>query len=178
MAGDFCPAIAGLGALQLGPLGAAALAFGVMQVVGAASGGRDPLQPLMHLAQARVGGSEVPEIPFRPVQSSAQLDEILRTAGRPVMLDFYADWCVSCKELERFTFSEPRVRERMSRAVLLRADVTANNSEHRELLRRFGLFGPPGILFFDASGREMAAARTIGFQDSDRFLRTLDAAGL
>lgn len=159
-------------------LGAAALAFGVMQVVGAASGGRDPLQPLMHLAQARVGGSEVPEIPFRPVQSSAQLDEILRTAGRPVMLDFYADWCVSCKELERFTFSEPRVRERMSRAVLLRADVTANNSEHRELLRRFGLFGPPGILFFDASGREMAAARTIGFQDSDRFLRTLDAAGL
>jgi thiol:disulfide interchange protein DsbD len=159
-------------------LGAAALAFGLMQVVGAASGGRDPLQPLMHLAQARVGAAETLELPFRPVQTSAELDEILRTAGRPVMLDFYADWCVSCKELERFTFTDSRVRQRMGRALLLRADVTANDVEHREMLRRFGLFGPPGILFFDAAGRELAAARVIGFQDSDRFLRTLETAGL
>ena len=94
------------------------------------------------------------------------------------MLDFYADWCVSCKEMERFTFTDPAVAQLMSRALLLKADVTANNSDDRELLKRFSLFGPPGTIFFDPQGREIDGLRVIGFQNAERFARTLRAAGL
>ena len=94
------------------------------------------------------------------------------------MLDFYADWCVSCKEMERYTFADPAVQRRLAGAVLLRADVTANNAQDRELLRRFHLFGPPGIIFFDSNGREVAVARLVGFQKTTRFLETLQSAGL
>jgi thiol:disulfide interchange protein DsbD len=165
-------------------LGAAALTVGILQVVGAASGGRDPLQPLGHWTEARAAtsgapGSAAATLMFQPVGNVAQLDDALRSAaGRTVVLDFYADWCVSCKEMERFTFSDARVRQRMSRALLLKADVTANSQEHRELLRRFGLFGPPGMLFFDDKGREIQGLRVIGFQPADRFLQTLGAARL
>jgi thiol:disulfide interchange protein DsbD len=94
------------------------------------------------------------------------------------MLDFYADWCVSCKEMERFTFSDPAVARMMSNALLLKADVTAHNGDDRELLKRFHLFGPPGTIFFDAQGRELDGLRVIGFQSAQRFARTLQAAGL
>ena len=150
--------------------------IGVMQFVGAASGGSDPLQPLEHLrADARTPSSAAG---FAHVHSVADLDRALQTAGRPVMLDFYADWCVSCKEMERFTFSDPAVQARLAGVLLLKADVTANDPSHRELLRRFQLFGPPGTLFFDAQGREIPGTRVIGFQDAARFLQTLQAAGL
>ena len=150
--------------------------FGLLQLVGAASGGADPLQPLAHLASS--GERTRPALTFTPVRSSTELDAALQTAGRPVMLDFYADWCVSCKEMERYTFSDSAVQTRMRGALLLKADVTRNNAEDRELLRRFHLFGPPGTLFFDAQGREVADARVIGFQDRERFLRTLQSVGL
>ena len=94
------------------------------------------------------------------------------------MLDFYADWCVSCKEMERFTFTDPAVQKQLAGALLLRADVTANNAEDRALLRRFRLFGPPGTIFFDAAGHEIGAARLVGFQKSRGFLETLRTAGL
>jgi len=94
------------------------------------------------------------------------------------MLDFYADWCVSCKEMERFTFTDPSVRARLGKALLLQADVTKNTDEDRALLKRFNLFGPPGIIFFDAAGRELERVRVIGFQNAERFGRSLDAAGL
>ena len=94
------------------------------------------------------------------------------------MLDFYADWCVSCKEMERFTFADPAVQKKMAGALLLKADVTANNADDRALMKRFGLFGPPGTLFFDTAGREITAARLIGYQNSAGFLRTLQRAGL
>jgi thiol:disulfide interchange protein DsbD len=150
--------------------------IGVMQFVGAASGGSDPLQPLEHL---RAGtGSPSTGASFAHVHSVADLEQALQTAGRPVMLDFYADWCVSCKEMERFTFSDPAVQARLAGALLLKADVTANDAHHRELLRRFQLFGPPGTLFFDAQGHEIPGTRVIGFQDAARFLQTLHAAGL
>jgi len=112
------------------------------------------------------------------LRNVAELDNALRTVGRPVMLDFYADWCVSCKEMERFTFSDPAVQRKLAGAMLLKADVTANNAQDRELLKRFGLFGPPGTIFFDASGREVAGARIVGFQNSAQFLKTLQSAGL
>jgi thiol:disulfide interchange protein DsbD len=111
---------------------------------------------------------------FVRVASSAELDDKLRAPGRPVMLDFYADWCVSCKEMEKFTFTDARVRERMDRLLLLQADVTGNSEAHRALLKRFSLFGPPGIIFFDAHGREIQGLRVIGYQNADRFLKTLE----
>jgi thiol:disulfide interchange protein DsbD len=110
------------------------------------------------------------------VASVAELDERLRTPGRAVMLDFYADWCVSCKEMEKLTFSDPRVRAELDHMLLLQADVTAANEADRALLKRFSLFGPPGIIFFDAQGRELPGLRVIGYQPPERFLRTLAAS--
>jgi thiol:disulfide interchange protein DsbD len=152
---------------------------GVLQWVGAASGGTDPLQPLAVWASARGrAGATPPTVQFQAVRTVAEFDAAVARAGRPVMLDFYADWCVSCKEMERFTFADAQVRARLGGALLLRADVTANHADDRALLKRFGLFGPPGTLFFDAQGREIAAARVIGYQDAARFLKTLLISGL
>jgi thioredoxin:protein disulfide reductase len=151
--------------------------LGVLQLVGAASGGRDPWQPLRHLASP--GGTQAAKgVHFQRVGSVAELERVVAAAGRPVMLDFYADWCVSCKEMETFTFSDPRVQSALSGALLLQADVTRNSPEDRALLRRFRLFGPPGIVFFDARGRELEGVRVIGFQSAERFLQSLAAAGL
>ena len=116
--------------------------------------------------------------PFVRVNSVAELEQKLQPAGRPVMLDFYADWCVSCKEMEAFTFSDARVKARMERMLLLQADVTANSDAHKALLKRFHLFGPPGIVFFDAQGRELEGLRVIGYQNAARFLKTLDLANV
>ena len=115
---------------------------------------------------------------FDRVASVAELDQRLQSAGRPVMLDFYADWCVSCKEMEAQTFVDPAVRAKLDKAVLLRADVTANSADDKALLKRFGLFGPPGIILFDAQGHEIESARVIGFQDAGRFSASLSGAGL
>jgi thioredoxin:protein disulfide reductase len=161
--------------------------LGVLQFVGVASGGRDPAQPLARLAQARAGGgansgdtSAAPDAGphFDRVTSVAQLDQRLQSAGRPVMLDFYADWCVSCKEMEAQTFVDPAVRAKLDKAVLLRADVTANNDDDRALLKRFHLFGPPGIILFDAQGHELESARVVGFRDAKAFSANLAAVGL
>jgi thiol:disulfide interchange protein DsbD len=92
------------------------------------------------------------------------------------MLDFYADWCISCKEMERFTFVDPRVQQALSNVVLLQADVTANNADDKALLKRFDLFGPPGILFFGKDGKELPV-RVIGFQSADKFVESLARAG-
>lgn len=150
----------------------------VVWLAGAASGGRDVLQPLSHLAQ-RTAGSQVAAaatgpVEFVRVRSNAELDALLAQSSRPVMLDFYADWCVSCREMERFTFSDPGVASRMSQLLLVQADVTENNADDRALLKRFRLFGPPGILFFAPGGAPIADARVIGFQDAPRFAAVLD----
>ncbi len=113
---------------------------------------------------------------FVRVDSVAELDAKLAAPGRRVMLDFYADWCVSCKEMEAFTFSDARVKAQLDRMLLLQADVTANTSEHKALLKRFSLFGPPGIIFFDAQGKELRGLRVIGYQNAERFLKTLQLA--
>ena len=158
-------------------LGIVALALGIAQVVGAASGGRDPLHPLAHLVSTKAQVGRIPT--FQLVRSEAELDlAIKRAAGRPVMLDFYADWCVSCKEMERFTFSDVSISDRLEKALLLKADVTTNSAAERALLRRFKLFGPPGTLFFDSQGQEIAAARVVGFQGARRFGESLSKAGL
>ena len=157
-------------------IGIIALIAGLVYLVGALSGGRDILQPLSGLRVTDSGGASS-ETPFERISGVAELDERIRAAaGRTVMLDFYADWCVSCKEMERYTFSDERVRARFREMVLLQADVTANNAEDVALLRRFRLFGPPGIVFFDRDGREIQGLRVIGFQPADRFVQVLDQA--
>lgn len=113
-------------------------------------------------------------LPFKPVKSVADLDAAIKAAdGKFVMLDFYADWCTSCKEMEKLTFSDSKVKAALQDTVLLQADVTENNDNDQALLKRFGLFGPPGIIFFDKNGAEIRGLRTVGFQDAARFNATL-----
>ncbi len=153
-------------------IGIIALVAGIVFLIGALSGGRDVLQPLSGL---RLGASESGAPRFERVGSSAELDGRLQAAaGRPVMLDFYADWCVSCKEMERYTFTDADVQARMGQMVLLQADVTVNTPEHSALLKRFNLFGPPGIIFFDRRGREIEGLRVIGYQPAKEFAAVLD----
>jgi thiol:disulfide interchange protein DsbD len=169
---DRLPAEAG-GFARFGKaVGILALVAGVALLIGALSGSRDPLRPLAGLA----GEAREAPVAFKRVNSLGELDAQLRSPGKPVMLDFYADWCVSCKEMEAFTFSEARVRQQLERMLLLQADVTENTAGHKALLRRFSLFGPPGIIFFDAQGREIRGLRVVGYQDAERFLKTLELA--
>ncbi|MCC7684393.1 protein-disulfide reductase DsbD [Janthinobacterium sp. FW305-128] len=143
--------------------------LGAMQLVGVASGGRDPLAPLAHL-----GGGQVHAQPFTRVKTVAQLDAALaQLGGKPALLDFYADWCVSCIEMEKLTFVDPAVRAKMGQAVLLQVDVTANDADDKAMLKRFQLFGPPGIIMFNPQGQEIAQSRVIGFQNAATFLTSL-----
>ncbi|MCC7704150.1 protein-disulfide reductase DsbD [Janthinobacterium sp. GW460P] len=143
--------------------------LGAMQLVGVASGGRDPLAPLAHL-----GGGQVHAQAFTRVKTVAQLDAALaQLGGKPALLDFYADWCVSCIEMEKLTFVDPAVRAKMGQAVLLQVDVTANDADDKAMLKRFQLFGPPGIIMFNPQGQEIAQSRVIGFQNAATFLTSL-----
>lgn len=153
-------------------VGVVLLIAGAAMLVGALAGSRDPLQPLAVLRAEASAPVATPR--FEKIGSIAELDARLAGAERPVMLDFYADWCVSCKEMERYTFSDPRVAERMGRMVLLKADVTANTDEHKALMKRFGLFGPPGIIFFDPQGQERKGLRVVGYMEADAFASVLD----
>jgi thioredoxin:protein disulfide reductase len=155
-------------------VGIVALVAGVALLVGALSGSRDPLRPLAGFTQGEIGPGSA--LPWTRVASLGELQQKLSAPGKPVMLDFYADWCVSCKEMEAFTFSDARVRAQLDGMLLLQADVTANSGAHRELLKRFSLFGPPGIIFFDSQGREIRGLRVVGYQNAERFLKTLAVA--
>ena len=121
-------------------------------------------------------GHNISHPTFQRVKTVAELEKLLEQSTRPVLLDFYADWCVSCKEMEAFTFVDPRVVQRMSQMLLLQVDVTANTSDDRALMKKFRLFGPPGIIFFRPGGAERKDVRVVGFQDATRFSLTLDRA--
>ena len=160
-------------------LGAALAIWAAALLVGLAAGSTDPIKPLAVLAArsaaVAAGAPVAPEGPaFAPVASSAELDALLKTSQQPVMLDFYAGWCVSCKEMEHLTFTDARVQARLAQLHLVRADVTANSADDQALLKRFSLFGPPGIIFFDRTGKEIA--RVVGYQAAEAFLRSLDRA--
>lgn len=167
-------------------VGAALAIWAATLLVGLAAGSNDPVKPLAVLAArtvssggtaAAAGTAAAQDGPaFASVRSSAELDTLLKTSGQPVMLDFYADWCVSCKEMEHLTFTDPRVQARLAQLHLVRADVTANNPDDQALLKRFNLFGPPGIIFFDRSGNEIG--RVVGYQSAETFLRSLDRAAV
>jgi thiol:disulfide interchange protein DsbD len=152
-------------------VGALAIVYGVLMLIGALAGRSDPLQPLARLGDTGQGAVSE-HVEFARVKTVGELEQRLsaaRAAGRPVMLDFYADWCVSCKEMERYTFTDPGVQAEFSRALLLQADVTANDEADQALLRRFGILGPPTIVFFGPDGRERAEYRIVGFKPADEF---------
>jgi len=164
---------AGLGRYAGKTLGLVLLTGGLFELVGAASAGQDVLQPLAHLRGTQVAAAaEGKEQKFERIRTLAELDRVLASSPTPVMLDFYADWCVSCKEMERFTFSEPKVEAQMKQVRLLQVDVTANNDEDRALMKKFGLFGPPGIILFK-QGKEVPESRVIGFMAPERFAEHL-----
>ncbi|HEX2198055.1 MAG TPA: protein-disulfide reductase DsbD [Burkholderiales bacterium] len=157
-------------------VGVVALVAGVALLVGALAGSRDLLRPLAGLTSGESSARAGAKLPWTRVASLGELQARLAAPGKPVMLDFYADWCVSCKEMEAFTFSDPKVRAQLDGLLLLQADVTANSEADRALLKRFSLFGPPGIIFFDAQGREIRGLRVVGYQNAERFLKTLSLA--
>jgi len=158
-------------------LGLFSLLLGAAYLIGALSGAQDILRPL-----GTIGRSEatVPStLQFSRIKSVADLDQrISQAKGQTVMLDFYADWCVSCKEMERFTFSDGSVQDLLKPALLLQADVTSYDEVDKALLKRFGLYGPPGILFFNAQGKELTDFRVVGYQNAEQFTKILKATGL
>ena len=161
-------------------LGLLMLLVGIAYLVGALSGARDLLRPLDSVcAVCKADTQTSAPLAFTRINGLADLRQrVAKANGQIVMLDFYADWCVSCKEMERLTFTDPAVQSRLKSAILLQADVTQNSAEDKELLKKFGLYGPPGLLFFDVQGKELADFRVVGYQDAEKFLNSLQRAGL
>ena len=166
-------------------IGVISLLVGIALLIGVLSGSRDILQPLSklnltttspagQLTEASVSTAE--SLPFRKIKTVAELDELVRQSqGRYVMVDFYADWCISCKEMERFTFTDPQVQARLKEVELVQINVTDGTPDDAALLKRFKLFGPPGILFFDQQGIEIPNIKIIGYLDKKDFVSVLDA---
>ena len=156
--------------------GGLAIIYGILLVIGAATGGTNPLQPL---GSVNLGGNtgaaavaSHDELPFQRIKTVADLDREIAAAsqqGKTVMLDFYADWCVSCKEMEAWTFTDDQVRAALSNTVWLQADVTANDAEDKALLDRFGVFGPPTIIFFGSDGQQRHGYEVVGYMKAEVF---------
>ena len=168
-------------------LGLLALLYGLILLVGAALGSDDPLKPLAPLASrggmiganAGTPGPQASTLPFKKIKTLADLDREVAAAAAahtPVMLDFAADWCVSCKEMDHETYTDPAVRTALAKVVLLQADVTANDDDDEALYKRFGIFGPPSIMFFGPDGQELKAYRVVGFLGPQDFLKRLQTA--
>jgi thiol:disulfide interchange protein DsbD len=146
--------------------GVAASLYGVTLIAGFALGGTDPLAPIPAFAGTHR------ELPFRIIKSVSDLDHEVAQAhaqGHTVLVDFYADWCTSCKEMEKYTFTDAGVQSALGGTVLLRADVTRNDADDQALLRRFGIFGPPTIAFYGTDGQERANYRVVGYMKADAF---------
>ena len=171
---DPLPSDANASARFLKGIGIMLLALGLTLVIGAASGAKSPWQPLAGLSSQKSEKTNT-RLAFKRIHNISELEANIQQAkGKVVMLDFYADWCVACKELEEFTFSDSAVKQALKNMVLLQADVTANSAEDVALLNRFKLFGPPGIIFFNQSGKEVAPLKVIGYQPPEDFIKTLN----
>jgi len=151
------------------------LAYGLLLLIGFSIGNNNPLKPLQGLSVNNAQAVEQGLI-FKRVVSLAALETEIQQASinhQTVMLDFYADWCISCKEMEAYTFTDPKVKQALAGVVLLQADVTNNNADDLALLAKFNLIGPPAILFFGSDGKESTVHRVIGYQDAKTFIKTL-----
>ena len=153
-------------------LGVLLLIYGIIILLGLASGNRNVYQPLKGLAGISGTASQVEHLNFKQIKGvdgfNAELERA-NAAGKTVMLDFYADWCVSCKEMEAFTFSDPAVQKALDGVVLLQADVTPNDEKDTELYKHFGIIGPPSIMFFGTDGKENRNYRVVGFMPAEKF---------
>jgi len=160
-------------AFALRAVGVVAGLYGVALAAGGALGGTDPLAPIPAFAAKHA------TLSFRPIHSVADLDREVAQAkarGESVLVDFSAEWCTSCKEMERYTFTDLTVQQALARTVLLRADVTANSADDQALLKRFGIFGPPTIAFYGSDGEERTQYRVVGFMRADDFAERTRAA--
>jgi thiol:disulfide interchange protein DsbD len=159
--------------------GIVAVIYGAALLVGALAGSEDPLRPLQFVnASAGATREQAEATRFIRIKTSADLDREIagaRAEGRPVLLDFYADWCVSCKEMEKYTFPDPAVRAALGNALLLQADVTKVDADDQALMQRFGIVGPPTIVFFAPDGLEQTGRRTVGFKPAAEFAAHLRA---
>lgn len=155
--------------LSIKLIGVIFVGLGLVELSGIAIGSRDVWSPWTSATTSQLAATK-----FKRVKTIEDVELAIRAAnGRIVMLDFYADWCVSCLEMEKLTFSDKRVRAELDQMLLIQADVTANDADDKALLKKYGLFGPPGILFFNASGEEMRDQRIIGFQSAQKFLENI-----
>jgi thiol:disulfide interchange protein DsbD len=156
------------------------LVYGVLLLIGLSMGNSNPLKPLQGFAMTNAQAAEQGLV-FQRVHSVEELEAKVKQAnseGKRVMLDFYADWCVSCKEMEAYTFADAKVKQALSNFVLLQADVTANSEADKALLEKFKLIGPPAILFFGTDQQEHPEHRVIGYQDAETFVKTLQQVKL
>ena len=165
-------------------IGVIALLVGIALLIGILSGSRDVLQPLSKISMTSTDTMNMGEavasnhaaLPFQRVKTIAELNEQIQQSGdKYIMVRFHADWCVSCKEMDRFTFSDSKVQSRLKDVVLLEVDVTDGTPDDADLLKRFKLFGPPGILFIDRQGNDISDIKVIGFLNKNDFLTVLNA---
>lgn len=155
------------------------LIYGGLLMVGSATGKGDVLQPLRGLSMGQGGaaGGTGTSLQFNTVKTLADLEQAVKDGkGQPVMVDFYADWCVTCKEMEKYTFSDPAVQALLRNAILVKADVTETNAETKALLKHFKIPGPPAILFFNKDGEELRQFRVVGFMPAETFAGHLSKA--
>ncbi len=161
-------------------IGLMMLTYGLLLLIGFSMGNYNPLKPLQGLGIKKAQALEQ-GLNFKRVASLAALETEIQQASakhQSVMLDFYADWCISCKEMEAYTFTDAKVKQALADVVLLQADVTNNNADDLTLLAKFNLIGPPAILFFGADGKESSQHRVIGFQDAETFTQTVQQVKL
>ncbi|MBS0556138.1 MAG: protein-disulfide reductase DsbD [Proteobacteria bacterium] len=159
-------------------LGVVLLIAGAAELIGAAAGSNDLLQPLRGLSTGSGAAATAQGLTFRKVKSVADVDAALaaaKSAAQPVMFDFYADWCVSCKEMEKFVFTDPRVQQELSGFVLLQADVTANDAVDQALMKHFDIVAPPDTVFFDADGTQRHDLQLTGPESAQKFAQRVAA---
>lgn len=152
--------------------------YGTTLFIGGSSGNQNIWQPLQHFQASAVQASEKRHLNFTPVNNLEELNQVLSQTSQPVLVDFYADWCVDCKKMEVTTFSDPLVIERLASWKTIQVDVTDNNQQHQALAKEFGVFGPPTILFFDANGKENKQFRLVGNVSSEELLNHLNQEAL
>tara|TARA_R110002033_G_scaffold9971_2_gene32682 strand:- start:3087 stop:4820 length:1734 start_codon:yes stop_codon:yes gene_type:complete len=150
------------------------LIYGVLVFTGAVSGATNVLNPLEKFTSSKVVSTSEAGITFKRIKNLTELEEEIKKSDKPVMLDFYADWCVACKEFEETTFKDAQVIQKLKGFTLLQADVTANNQDDKELQKKFSIIGPPGIIFWDKDNNEINASKIVGYKNSKEFLEILN----